>query len=244
MAEKRNEIMEEQRKAREEFLRLKKMQQGEIEPERKPSEVAIVPKTFGEKFKNFWYHYKVHTIIAAFLVVFIAVATVQCATRKKYDYEVMYFAYAVAVDVQMEKIEEYLQNYAEDVNGDGEVNVRVINCGVADSNKDVSRMTMYSKVQSIIAAEKSVTVYIVDEKAMDYFENAFDFSIFAEQPHPLSKDFYEATKVVIGEEITLPKGLAVGVRIIEDTAFEGDEEAEAAFSAGKKLIENIKKQNS
>jgi hypothetical protein len=43
----------------------------------------------------------------------------------------------------------------------------------------------------------SYAVYIVDKKAMDYFDRAFDFSLFAEQPHPLNKDFYKATKVVI-----------------------------------------------
>lgn len=244
MAQKRNEIMEEQRRAREEFLRLKKMQQGELEPDAKPSEVALVPKTFNEKRKNFWYHYKVHTVLAIGLIIVLAITTMQCLTREKYDYEVMYFAYSVAVDVQTEKIEQYLEKYADDINGDGKVNVNVVNCSVKDSNRDASRENTYYKIQSIIAAEKSIAVYIVDEKAIKYFEKALELSIFAEQPQPLGKDFYEATKITVQDkEISLPDGLAAGVRIIKDTAFEGDEEAETAFSDGKKLIENIKKQN-
>ena len=50
MADKKsNDILEEQRRAREEFLKLKKMQQGELEAGPKPSEVAVAPKTAKEK---------------------------------------------------------------------------------------------------------------------------------------------------------------------------------------------------
>ncbi len=240
MQKKQNEIVEEQRRAREEFLRLKKMQQGEIEPEAKPSEVAIVPKTFGDKVKNFWYHYKIQAIVAAVLIFVLAAGTVQCMTREKYDFEVMYFAYQPILDTQVDKIEEYFEKYATDVNGDGEVNVNVINCGVSDSDKDASRVTMFSKVQSIMTAEKSVVVYLVDDKAIEYFDNALDYSIFAIEPHPLNEEFYKQTEV---SKLKLPEGLSVGLRIIKGTTFEGDEKAEEAFSEGKKVIEKIKKQS-
>lgn len=240
MSEKRNEIMEEQRKAREEFLRLKKMQRGEIEPEAKPSEVAVVPNTFSEKTKNFWYHYKLHTLLTAFIVIVLAITITQCATREKYDLEVMYFAYTPAIDVEMDKVEQYLEGFTTDVDGDGEVNVKVINCSVSDNNKDVSNVTMLSKVQSILAAEKSVVVYIVDDKALEYFEKAFDFNIFAAGPYALDEKFYKATEI---EGIRLPEGLSIGVRIVKGTTFEGDDEAITAFTEGQKLIEKIKKQS-
>jgi hypothetical protein len=54
VAEKRNDIIEEQRRARQEFLKLKQMQNGEIEPEAKPSEIAIKPTTFSEKWQELW----------------------------------------------------------------------------------------------------------------------------------------------------------------------------------------------
>lgn len=240
MAGKRNEIIEEQRRAREEFLRLKKMQQGEIEPEAKPSEVAIVPETFSEKSKNFWYHYKVHAILTFCIIIVLAITTVQCITREKYDFEIMYFAYTPALDVEMDKIEQYFEKYTEDVNGDGEINVNVINCSVSDNNKDATRVTMLSKVQSIMAAEKNVVVYLVDQKAIKYFDNALDYSIFAEGPYALGDDFYDATAI---ESFKLPEGLSVGLRIIEGTTFQGDREAESAYLSGQKMLDKIKQQN-
>ena len=53
MAKKQvSETIKQQRKARKDFLELKKMQSGEIDTGPKPSEVAIVPKTFKEKLSS------------------------------------------------------------------------------------------------------------------------------------------------------------------------------------------------
>ncbi len=239
MSDKRNEIMEEQRKAREEYIKLKKMQQGELAPQPKPSEVAITPKTFKEKLNNFWYHYKIHTILAGFLVAVLGICITQCTTRPKYDFGVMYFAYETALDTQTQAIADYFEQFAKDINGDGEVNINVINCSVTDSNKDPSRFTMFSKVQAVLAAEETVSVYVVDEKAIEYFENALDISVFAEKPMPLSEEFYK--KTTIGD-FTLPKGLSIGLRTIKGTTFEDDEKAVSAHKAGQKFIDKIKKQ--
>ena len=53
---KESDTLRQQRFAREEFLKLKKMQQGELKAEPKPSEIYNTPLTFSEKVKNFWYH--------------------------------------------------------------------------------------------------------------------------------------------------------------------------------------------
>ena len=239
MSEKRNEIMEEQRRAREEYIKLKKMQQGELAPEAKPSEVAVAPKTFGEKAANFWYHYKLHTIFTAFLIMVLAICITQCATRTKYDFGVMYFAYETALDTQTQAIADYFEQFAEDVNGDGEVNIQVINCSVTDSDKDPSRFTIFSKVQAVLAAEENVSVYVVDEKAMEYFDNALNTSIFTEEPMPLNEAFYKKTTV---GEFSLPKGLSIGLRTIKGTTFEENENAVTAHKAGEKFMEKFKKQ--
>lgn len=239
MSEKRNEIMEEQRRAREEYIKLKKMQQGELAPQAKPSEVAVAPKTFREKLVNFWYHYKIHTILVSFIIVVLAMSITQCATRPKYDFEIMYFAHKTALDSQTQAIGDYFEKFAEDINGDGKVNIKVINCSINDSQKDPSRFTIFSKIQAIIAAEENVSVYVVDEKAIKYFDDALDISIFTEKPTPLGNDFYEKTAV---GDYFLPEGLSVGLRIIEGTTFENKENAVSAHKAGEKFMEKFKKQ--
>ncbi len=241
MGDKRNEIMEEQRKAREEFLRLKKMQQGEIEPDAKPSEVAIKPRTFGEKVQNFWYHFKVQTILAVMFAIIIAIVTTQCATRERYDFSVMYFAFTPAIDAQLEGVEEYFEKYSTDLDGNGEVNIQVVNCSVTDDNRDAGRNTMFAKVQSVLVAEHSTVLYIIDDKAKQYFDDALDYSLFVEEPIKLGEEFY---KRAVDEKIPLPEDLMLGLRIIENTGFEGNEEAEKVFLESQRVLEKIKQQNS
>ena len=105
MAEKKtNEILEEQRRARQEFLELKKMQSGEMKAPPKPSEVAIVPKTPKEKWDNFWFQYKWYVVAIVATVAVLTVLIAQCATKTKYDLQVVYFTYTTALDEQTEGI--------------------------------------------------------------------------------------------------------------------------------------------
>ena len=242
MAEKKtNEILEAQQKARQDFLDLKKMQSGEMYAGPKPSETATVLKTPKEKFANFWHYSKWYVIFTIGITILIAVMVAQCVSKPNYDIKVVYFTYKPALDEQTALIADYLDDYVEDVSGNGKVEIQVINCSVTDSNKDASRTLTFSKIQSIMAAEHSVVLYVVDQKAIDYFNNALDYSIFVEEPTPLGVDFYKATEI---GGTRLPDGLKVGLRIIKGTQFEGKDEADRAFEAGKQVLEKIKKQNS
>ncbi len=239
MSDKRNDIIEEQRKAREEFLKLKKMQQGEIEPEAKPSEIAVKPITFKDKWQNYWYHFKLHTIIAVVLVVLIAISVSQCATREKFDLSIMYFTYKPVMDAQLDAAEEYFEKYATDIDQNGEVNVGIINCSVSDDNRDAGRNTMFSKVQAVLVAEPEVVLYMVDDKSIEYFKNAIELELFTEEPVAMTEDFYKS----MDEKLPLPEGLKLGLRVIDNTVFENNQTAINSFKESKIVYEKVKKQN-
>ena len=241
MAEKRNDIVEEQRKARQEFLKLKQMQKGEIEPEAKPSEIGIKPTTFSEKWDNFWYHYKVHTVIAAFLVIVVSFITIQSLTREKFDISVMYFAYTPSAPAQIERAQAYFEQFAEDVNGDGKVKVKLIDCSFNSELRDMQyKHASLSKVQSILSVESETVLYLVDKPAREYFDNAFDIEIFTGELIEMGDSFYKQTAK---EDLVFPEELQLGLRVLKGTTFEGKKEAEAAFKNAQKLYNEIKKQN-
>jgi hypothetical protein len=177
--------------------------------------------------------------LIGFLIAVLVVSITQCASRPVYDLEILYFAYKPAVDAQTQAIGEYFENFAEDVNGDNEVNVQVINCSVTDNEKDSTRITVFSKIQAILAAEEKVLVYVVDDKAIEYFDNALDISIFTENPTPLNEEFYKQTTV---GDYTLPDGLSAGLRVIEGTTFEKNKKSVEAYKTAEKLMKKIKKQ--
>lgn len=238
MADRKNDILEEQRRARQQFLELKKMQKGEMAPEPKPSEVALEPKTLGEKAKNYWYHFKWHTIAAIFMAVVISVLTVQCVNREKYDFKIVYFGYNSVLDTQLEKAEEYFEGYASDIDGDGKVNIMIVNCSFTENSNASYANTMLTKLQSMIAAGDDTIMYIVDEKAEKYLSDIATEGFFEQEPIPLSKKFYQDTKD--SRFGTLPEGLKIGNRRVSGTMLEKNKKAKAIFEECQKVLQKLK----
>ena len=236
---KKNEILEEQRRARQEFLELKKMQHGEMEAPPKPSEVAVVPKTRKEKWDNFLFHYKWHMIVAAVLVAILAVTVTQCATKKKYDLEVVLFSRHLIMDEQSEKIAEYLSKYAEDINGDGEINVNVINCSFEQNGGSVQhRNTMMTKLQALITGDESAILFITDEDAAKYMEETIAEDFFEGERIQFGQKFYDAIKM---EEIEKqPEGLQIACRRVEDTVIEKKKGVKKQYEAARELLAVLK----
>ncbi len=238
MADKKNEILEEQRRAREEFLELKKMQHGEMEAPPKPSEVAIVPKTPKEKWDNFWFQYKWYVVVVTAVTVVLAVLIAQCVSRPKYDFEAVYFTYTPVLDEQTEKIAEYLGKYAEDVNKDGEVKVQVINCSFSDKGNVQYKNTMLTKLQTLIAGDEKALIYITDKDSYKYLEGISDnTSIFDGKPLALGEGFYKATAT---ENFgNLPDGLQISCRCVSDTVIENKKDINSIYKAATSLIEKL-----
>ena len=237
---KTNEILEEQRKARQEFLELKKMQNGEMKAPPKPSEVAIVPKTPKEKWDNFWFQYKWYVVAIVATAVVLAVLITQCATRTKYDLQAVYFTYTTALDAQTEKVSDYLEKYAEDTNGDGEINVRVVNVSFSKTTGDSQyRYTMLSKLQAMIAGDENAILYITDNDSYQYLNEISESGALLEgEPFKFGDDFYTATET---EEFgKLPEGLQISCRIISETTMENKKDAAKAYESANKLLEKLK----
>ena len=239
MSDRKNEILEEQRIARQKFLELKKMQKGEMQPEAKPSEIEVKPKTFAEKWKNFWYHSKWQTIVILFFAVSITILTVQCTKREKYDFKVVYFGYDMVLDAQLDPVEEYIESLAQDINNDNKVNIEVINCSLNGENKNAAyNSTALTKVQSVIVATDDAVMYIVDEKAEEYLSGIAEGDLFEKPPFLLDEKFYETTK---SEQFGfLPKNLKVANRRIKGTLLEDNEVAKTTFAECERIISKLK----
>lgn len=240
MADKRkNDILEEQRRAREEFLRLKKMQKGEIDAGPKPSEIAIVPKTPKEKWDNFWFQYKwfVFAAVASFIVLSVLIA--QCASRVEPDLEIVYFTYTPILDEQVGQVAEYFEGKTKDINGDGEVNVQVVNCSTSATGDMQYRNSILQKLQAVIAADEKALLFITDSKSIEYFKNfGKDVHIFEGEPISFGEDFYTATEHK--DFGPLPEGLTISIRRVSDTLLEENKNVGKYYKESLRLIEEIK----
>lgn len=234
-----SETLSQQRKARQDFLDLKKMQKGDMTPEPKPSEVAVLPKTFKEKVQNYWFHFKWHTIGIVFTLIVLIVLITQCSGRTNWDMQVIYFTYTPAIDSQTNMIGDYLESISKDINGDGEVNISVVNCSVPDGNHNSQyNRTVLMKLQAMITAEPTAMLYITDSESVKYFENEALSGIFDTEQIQFGEDFYEKTTTQLGK---LPDGLQIACRRISGTMLENDKTASNVHKEAINILSQLQK---
>ena len=237
---KESETLRQRKFAQQEFLKLKKMQNGEIEAGPKPSEMAA-PLTFGEKIKNIWYHDKFVIIIIAILVIAIAALSVQCATKTKYDATVVVFTYKPTGDPNCDKMGEYIRPYCTDINGDGKININVINLtinGYEDNEYSYSNRTQLS---SIIANDASALLFITDEDSYKYLaeEISDNIEFFEGEPIKFADDFYDFCIDESGFYQT-PYGLQISCRNIKGAAIEKDKKIDEYYNQAQGVLSGLR----
>ncbi len=236
-----NKIIEEQRRAREERVNIIKAKQGLIEPEKSDDAAVIIPKTPKEKWQNYWYHFKWHTIGAVALIAVVSVMVVQCASREKYDFITVFYTHSAIESGRIEKMEEYIEKYAEDIDGDGKVSVEVVDCSFADTNSNSqTNQAAIAKIQAMIAAEPKAVLYIFDDKGFNDLNAITEDGFFDAKAIELGEDFYEKCE---GEKEfeKLPEGLKISYRRLNDTLMEDDKTANKVYDVCKKIYEKLAK---
>lgn len=133
---------------------------------------ANVKYTFKQRVANFWYYYKWHTIIGLFIAAVLAFGCVQCATKENPDYTVI-----MAFDKTMpsgitDAIETHLEQYAEDINGDGKTVVHVYDVS-SSHDKDIQEAQSTKLVAEMQRGE--AMLFIVDDV---YFDKLYDLDVF------------------------------------------------------------------
>lgn len=230
-----NKIIEEQRRVREEKINMIKAKQGLIEPEKVDEAAVVIPKTPKEKLLNYWYHFKWHTIGGLALIIVLAVMIVQCASRESVDFMVVLYADYPVDSGRIEKIEEYIEQFAEDIDGNGKITVEVVNCSFSDEQ---SKQTAVSKLQSMIAAEPKAILYIANKKTINDLNALNEKGFFEEAPVLLTQEFYD---YCAGDGILdkLPEELKIGYRRIGDTLMEKDETAQKIQANCEKIYNEM-----
>lgn len=89
-------------------------------------DTPVEDKTIEGKIKNFWYHYKWHTIATILVAMFLFVGITQMNSREKFDISVMYAGPAVVKGEEYTALCESLSGLlGEDIDGNGKKSVYV-----------------------------------------------------------------------------------------------------------------------
>ncbi len=155
-------------KLRREKIELMKQKQGitEDEPEGDEDEEAEpAPKmSFKKKLENFWYHYKIQTIVGVTVVLLFGYMIYDLVTKVEPDMTVV----AVVdngLSHRAEGLEAYFEHYCEDLNDDGEIYVQVVLVPMDANSTGTDAQNYATKLYSVLSNAETVMV-IADPASM------------------------------------------------------------------------------
>lgn len=146
--------------------------------------VEAAPLSAKEKLQNFWYYYKWHTIIGLFVAFVLVFGVAQCTTKEEPDYTVMTVFDKYVPSEITDEIEEYFEQFGNDINGDGQVIVHIYDAS-ASSDRDIQNANSTRLMAELQRGE--IMLFIVDE---DNFSKLNDLNVFEKQPQFTDKDGY------------------------------------------------------
>jgi len=170
-----------------------------------------VKQPFKAKLENFWYHYKWHSIVALFIVIVVTICTLQMCKRTSYDIHIIY-----AGDHEIRKTSSgstspyedillSLSNVVDDFDGDGEVNINLLNLFVINEqekeellgknegltiNESLVREDTKTLEQTLVYGEHYIC--FLSERIFREYDSEFEGAIFASlEPYADKSKSYE-----------------------------------------------------
>lgn len=249
MGDKKRSPVEEQRARQQELIELKRKQEEFQEnPEAYiPDEVKTEYVQSGKsKIQNFWY-YSRYTIIGMLIVALIfTVAVTQCATKTKYDLTIVLYFKRFAMSTMSENVAIIAEEYCQDYNGDGEVEVLVINCAGTDDQRRADP-NVGTRLLGQFQNEESI-VYLVDLDAFRDLESSFgnDF-IYTGMNLPdldgaayqLNGTAFDAAFNTVSPNYTNQFDYYIMRRNVGGTALDGKNDVQKHVNNAEQLIRNI-----
>lgn len=206
-AEKQKQLEKERdKRIQAEKIELMKLKNGVIEQsDDLKEEHDQIPDLHGiEKLKNIWYHFKWLIIFIVFIIVACAYIMYNTLSRTNPDLTVLMLANN-GLQYRQEELEQFFEQYTEDINGDGEVSVSVVIAPLDNESKDQVYIANQSKVSGMIQAGDAM-IMITDSNTDEAIKEIFKTD--------LSEDFP-------GNKYITDQGLSLNMKLFaEEVKFE------------------------
>lgn len=146
------------------------------------------PKDFKGRVGYIWDYYKVHMVAALCVLALIFIALYTLSVRTNPDYVVIVAFSTFVTEENLEPLREFLQDHGEDINGDGEVLVEIINVSFnryvlthAQGTAADEQIRQGARVRLAGELRRGrAVIFITDDSYFDDLNAQFDGEIFAD----------------------------------------------------------------
>lgn len=117
---------------------------------------------------NYWYYYKWYVIGGLFLLFSAIVVISQFFTQEKYDASVIWAMHGYVGEPYLDAMEEEFEKYVDDIDGNGEVNVRIILITYTSDGGMLNGDVELAMQQKLVTQLSAGDVYIVVADGTSY----------------------------------------------------------------------------
>lgn len=165
-------------------------------------------------WQNFWEYYKVHMLFAVMITAMVAVGVKSCVNRVDNDLTVTYFGENAMLTPA--KFETYLDEWSEDIDGDGQVTVEISNNPFGKGENAETTTAFLQKIDADLIAGDPF-ILMTDEVFINRFVNMRSLQPLDEIlegidiPEEYVKRDAESNAIVAIDITGLPAGDIVGI---------------------------------
>ncbi|MCD7847828.1 MAG: hypothetical protein LUG49_07375 [Oscillospiraceae bacterium] len=149
-----------EKELQEKKIELTKLKMGVIDESESIKEVhEEAPKlSFGEKIENIWYRSKWIILFAVFCVVAVSYIVYSQVTSEKADMTVLVVMENNALYARTEEVEEFLEQYCDDLDGNGYVHVLVYNIVLSDLEDVTSSTSAQAQIMTQLMTGDNILI--------------------------------------------------------------------------------------
>ncbi len=125
-------------------------------------------KEFNEKWENYWYHYKWHTLLGIFIAFCLIFTVADFVTRNSNDFKMTYIGDYMDYEGLSAAMTEHYGEVIGDINNDGKIKIAINNIYTSENIAHDSDLNMWQRVDLDIVNGQSY-IYIVDEHLLEAF---------------------------------------------------------------------------
>lgn len=199
-----------------------------------------------EWLSNYWYHYKVHTIVVIFVIILIVYTVVEINNRTVTDLDVMVAGRDTLISSNIDQFEAETQNLMQDANGDGKVVCTVNNVVVDEENANVELNGQYLEKLTLTIVTGDTKLYLVNQEMLEYLEDknvCQDITDVYEKmnlPHEGEQYYYKtSTSNPVLQPLRLQEGEYYVFVRIRNSAIRDTEEQDIQYQNAYHVLEKI-----
>ena len=223
-------------------IELVKLRQGVIESSDVVKEVHEEPQklTLGQKISGVWYRSKWLIIFIVVVAAAFAYIIYDSATAVQPDFTVLAISDDTALYYRTVELEEFIESFADDINGDGKVNVMIYNISTDYSDATMASSNQVQLMSQLMTGENVIVVSdneeLPDFEFIDFRERFPDDERITERGFLLSSPL---AKEKLKWE-AMPDSLFIGIRSPEKLLATAKEQMQAHVDDATPVFERIR----